>query len=141
MKSKNILVAGCGVLGGTLAGILSAQMHNVTIIDENSDSFRKLPPAFGGFKVIGDATEVKLLEKAGIETTDMVIVTTDRDNVNSMVGQIAKTVYNVPEVYIRLYNVSKEEILSDTGIKVILPSKLSLQEFQALSLMELKEVW
>ncbi|MEG1583559.1 MAG: TrkA family potassium uptake protein [Anaerovorax sp.] len=140
MKSKNILVTGCGLLGGTLAGVLSAQMHNVTIIDENPDSFRKLPPAYGGFKVTGDATEVKLLEKAGIETADMVIATTERDNVNSMVGQIAKTVYNVAEVYIRLYDVSKEEILSDTGIQVILPSKLSLQEFQVLSGMELKEV-
>lgn len=140
MKSKNIIVAGCGVLGGTLAGALSAQMHNVTIIDEHTGSFRKLPPSYGGFKISGDATEVKLLIKAGIETADMVIVATDRDNVNSMVGQIAKTIYNVAQVFIRLYDVSKEEILRDTGIQVILPSRLSLMEFEALSGMELKEV-
>lgn len=43
-----ILIIGCGRLGASIANALSNRNKNVTIVDVNKDSFRKLSPSFSG---------------------------------------------------------------------------------------------
>lgn len=139
-KSQVILIIGCGRLGASLAGMLSAQRFNVTVIDKDGDSFRKLPQNFSGYTLDADATDIDTLARVGIAETDMVIVTTESDNINSFIAQIASRIYNVPKVYIRLNDTEKEKLIDGFNIEVIYPFKLSIEEFQRLSAVDLSEV-
>ncbi len=132
-KTKTVLIAGCGRLGSRLAGALSEQGYDVTIIDPDPDSFRKLPAAYTGFQMIGDATDVDVLEAAGIKRADIFLAAANRDNINSMVAQIASVIYGVREVFIRLYDTDKKRLLTGLNIQAIFPADLSLAEFERLS--------
>ena len=135
-KQKEVLIAGCGRLGGSLAGVLSDQGYNVTIVDKDAESFRKLPPTFTGFQIEGDATDIDVLVKAGIEKADIVMATANDDNSNSMITQIASVIFGVNKVYARFYDTDKQNILKGLNIQAILPSMLSVHEFEKMNATE-----
>ncbi len=139
VKNKSILITGCGRLGGSIAGALSEQGYKVTVIDHDKEAFRKLPPSFSGFQIIGDATDLDVLLNAGIRDTDILMATANRDNVNLMISQIGSVIYEVKQVYIRLYDMENQKILDGLHIHPIFPAKLSIQEFERLSAIEIEE--
>lgn len=136
-QKKTILVAGCGRFGASLAGTLSNHGYNVTIIDRDSGSFRRLPANFSGFEMRGDATDPDVLAETNIETAAMVVAATDNDNVNCMIAQIASRIYGVSEVFARLNDTDKEHLLIGTNIHAIYPFKLTMQEFRRLSTIDI----
>lgn len=138
-RKKSVIIAGCGKLGSSIAGSLSEQGYRVTIIDVDPLAFRKLSPDFSGFQIEGDATSVNVLVDAGIENVDILMATANRDNVNLMISQIASVIFGVKQVYARLYDVEKEQLLKGLNIEAIFPAKLSIQEFQRLSQIEIDE--
>ncbi|MFO7969158.1 MAG: NAD-binding protein [Bacillota bacterium] len=131
MKNKNkILVVGSGRLGASIAADLSAKGKDVIIIDKNGESFRKLDDEFGGYDLIGDATDLTVLEnEALIKEVNEVIVTTDSDNVNLFISHICFFVYDVPEVYVRLNDVDKGKLIENTTIRAIYPFNLSFEDY------------
>lgn len=122
--NSQILIIGCGRLGASIANDLSKENLNVTIIDINKDSFRKLPPSFSGLYIEGDATDISILKEAEIETTDILIVVTNKDNINILIAQMAKTMFHVNDVVARLYDVEKKCISDEFEIKTVYPSLL-----------------
>jgi len=132
-KTENIIVIGIGRLGAYLAGTLSERGFRVIAVDKLEDSFRKLPDNFSGYKVIGDGTDVNILKMADIENAYMVIVTTNKDNVNSLAAQIASRIYGIKQVYTRLNDIDKEKLIDGFNINVIYPFNLSIAEFNRLS--------
>ena len=48
-----IVILGCGRVGAHLAALLDANGHQVTVLDNDSYSFRRLPPTFGGNALFG----------------------------------------------------------------------------------------
>lgn len=135
-KKQFAIIVGCGRLGATLAGDLSYKGYDISIIDKNKDAFYELPDHFSGYQINADGTDTGILENVGITKATMLLALTDNDNINSMVAQIAKRIYNVPNVYVRLNNPDLEELIKDDGIKVIYPFKLSVDEFERLSLID-----
>lgn len=138
-KNKTVLIAGCGRLGSSIAGALSERGYKVTIIDFDPGAFRKLPPSFTGFQMQGDATDVDVLINAGIQNTDILMSTANRDNVNMMISQIGSVIFNVKQVYIRLYDLDKQQLLDGLNIHAIFPAKLSVMEFERLSAIDIGE--
>ena len=62
-----ILIAGGGKVGANLARVLLAQgKHEVTLIEQRHDRFERLEREFEHQVLIGDATEIFVLERAGI---------------------------------------------------------------------------
>ncbi len=129
-KKDNIIVIGCGRLGSTIAGNLSDINKNLMIVDMDQSSFRKLSSSYGGLTKEGDGTDIDLLESIGIAKTDIVIASTDEDDINILISQIAKVIYKVPDVITRIYDTSKAITCEDFGIHVISPTTLSIKEFQ-----------
>jgi trk system potassium uptake protein TrkA len=119
-----VLIMGCGRVGGRLAGLLDADGHEVTILDINSQSFRRLPAEFNGTPLIGNGTDEEVLKKAGIEDTDIFVAITQGDNRNIMASQIAKHVFNVPRVVCRIYDPLREELYNTLGIEAISPTTI-----------------
>ena len=127
-----VLVAGCGRLGANIASVLSAQGKDVVVLDVASTAFRKLSPDFGGFSIQGDATDLTMLERAGIEKAGIVVAATNDDNTNVMIAQIASKIFAVPKVISRLYDTEKEIVYQEYPIRLIYPSRLSISEFEKL---------
>jgi trk system potassium uptake protein TrkA len=122
-----ILIMGCGRVGARLASMLDEDGHEVTILDIDTYSFRRLPPSFGGTALYGNGIDEEALKKAGIEDMDVFVALTQGDNRNVMSCQIAKHVFNVPRVVCRIYDPLREEMYAALGLETISPTKIFSQ--------------
>jgi trk system potassium uptake protein len=62
-----VVILGCGRVGSTLALMLDAEGHQVSVIDKDPDAFRRLGEHFRGQTVTGLGIDVEVLKEAGIE--------------------------------------------------------------------------
>ncbi len=121
-KKLYIFIIGCGRLGAYIANRFSYQGHSVVVIDSNRSSFDHLDLHFSGFKIEGDATEVQVLKQAKVDKADLFLATTNDDNINLMVAQVAKKIFHVPRVMARVYIPDRESIYNELGIETICPT-------------------
>lgn len=104
----NAIVVGCGRVGSQLATLLSIDGHNVTVIDKDSNAFRRLGTAFNGVTLRGLGFDEDILDEAGIQECDTFAAVTNLDNTNLMAAEVARKIFNVPHVVARLYNPTRE---------------------------------
>ncbi len=99
-----ILIAGGGKVGANLARVLLAQgKHEVTLIEQRHDRFERLEHEFEHQVLIGDATEIFVLERAGIaRPPDIVAALTGDDEDNLIICQLSKEKYGVQKVIARV---------------------------------------
>jgi len=114
-----IIIVGCGRVGSELANLLQNEDHNVVVIDNDPDSFRRLGSKFNGITLTGDGFDTELLKEAGIDKADAFCVVTNGDNTNIMVAQVAKTLFKVPKVIARVYDPKRAHIYKHLGLNVI----------------------
>jgi trk system potassium uptake protein TrkA len=119
-----VVIMGCGRVGGRLAGLLDIEGHEVTILDLEDYSFRRLPPEFKGTALVGNGTDEDALKKAGIEKADAFIALTQGDNRNIMACQIAKHIFNVPRVLCRTYDPLRRELFGALGLETFSPTTI-----------------
>ncbi len=122
-----IIIMGCGRVGARLATLLDSEEHQVTILDTNTYSFRRLPPTFNGTALVGNGLDEEALKKAGIEQADAFVVVTQGDNRNVMAAQIAKHIFNVPKVICRIYDPLRRDLYSTLGLEAISPTTVFAQ--------------
>ena len=122
-----VIIMGCGRVGAHLSGLLDNDGHQVTILDINDYSFRRLPPAFNGTALLGDGTDEEVLRKAGMEEADAFIAVTQGDNRNVMAAQIAKHIFNVPRVICRFYDPLRKELYESLGLETFSPTTIIAQ--------------
>lgn len=123
----NVIIMGCGRTGGSVAALLDAEGHKVTIVDTDSSRLRKLPQSFGGNALHGDGTSIDFLKGTGIEEADVFVALTHSDNRNIMAAQIAKHIFAVPKVVCRIYDPLREELYRSLGMETICPTRLVRQ--------------
>ncbi|MDO4559257.1 MAG: TrkA family potassium uptake protein, partial [Planctomycetia bacterium] len=104
-----IVVVGCGRLGSHLANQLSGMGHSVVAIDQEETAFSRLSSDFSGFRITGDATQTSVLREAKVHKASVLIATTHHDNVNLMVAQVAKKIFNTPTVLARVFDPQREK--------------------------------
>lgn len=124
-----IIIVGSGRLGSLLARRLSSLGSSVVVIDKREGAFDSRAPEFSGFQIIGDAAEMEVLRQAKIERADCLLAVTNQDNLNLMVAQVAKIMFNVPKVMARIYDPAHEAMYRQFGIETISPTKLSADAF------------
>jgi trk system potassium uptake protein len=122
-----ILIMGCGRTGAQLAAMLDSDGHQVTILDIDDYSFRRLPPDFKGTALVGDGTDDETLKKAGIEGSDAFIAITQGDNRNIISAQIAKHIFKVPKVILRIYDPLRRELYNTLGLEAFSPTVIFAQ--------------
>lgn len=119
------VVVGCGRLGAGIADTLYDEGEDVVVVDKDKDSFRKLSSSFGGLSIEGNGMDLDILDSVELKRADTLIAVTDNDNVNIMISQLAKEVFNVRKVIARLSDPQRSCIYQDFGIETICPSVLS----------------
>lgn len=127
-ESLFVVVVGCGRLGSLVADRLSQAGHHVTVIDNREAAFAALSPDYSGFRIEGDATEFACLREADVGQADVVVVATESDNINLMVGQVAKELFGVQRVIARVSEPAREEIFYDLGLDTICPARIVGEE-------------
>jgi trk system potassium uptake protein TrkA len=85
-----IVIVGAGEVGSTTAASLSED-HKVVVVDIDPELVESLPYDMDVLPVEGDASEMETLEEAGIGESDMLIASTNNDEVNIIACGIAKT--------------------------------------------------
>lgn len=116
------VIMGCGRVGARVAGLLDHTGNDVTVIDTDSRAFRRLPAGFGGETIIGTGIDEDILRKAGIEDADAFIAVTNGDNRNIMAAQVARLIFNVPEVVCRIYDPVREDTYRRLGLTTVCPT-------------------
>src|SRR5256885_14996846 len=98
-----VLIAGGGKVGANLTRSLLRGGNEVTLIEQRSYRFEKLEAEFEHQVVRGDATELFVLERAGIKRPpDLLIAATGDDEDNIVICQLAREKYGVPKVIARV---------------------------------------
>jgi trk system potassium uptake protein len=124
-----IVIVGCGRLGSILANQLSRVGHLVVVIDKDEATFNNLSSDFSGFRLEGDATRISVLKEAKIKSASVLFAATHEDNVNLMVAQIARKVFNVPHVLARVFDSRREQVFDKLGIETICPTSVAAEMF------------
>jgi len=122
-----VIIMGCGRVGAQLASLLEKDGHQVTALDKDDNSFRRLPPDFKGTALLGNGLDEEVLKKAGIEETDAFIAVTQGDNRNVMAAQIAKEIFGVPKVICRIYDPLRSDLYTMLGLEAISPTTVFAQ--------------
>ena len=98
-----VIVAGGGKVGANVARSLLRMGHEVTLIEQRPYRYERLEEEFEHQVLLGDATELHVLEKAGIaRPPDLVLAVTGDDEDNLVICQIAREGYSVPKVIARV---------------------------------------
>ncbi len=122
-----IIIMGCGRVGAQLASLLDKEGHQITALDKDAASFRRLPPDFKGTALLGNGLDEEVLKKAGIEEADAFIAVTQGDNRNVMAAQIAKEIYGVSKVICRIYDPLRSDLYTMLGLEAISPTTIFAQ--------------
>jgi trk system potassium uptake protein TrkA len=110
------VIVGCGRVGATMARMLEAGGHDVTIIDVVTRAFDRLPAAFRGNAVRGDGTDEDTLRRIGAEGADVFLALTEGDNRNVMAAQLALEALGIHRVYAKINDPVRAQAYAELGI-------------------------
>ena len=114
-----VIIVGCGRVGAELARLLSTEGHNVVVVDRKESTFTRLGDAFNGITLKGSGVSTKTLQDAGIEKTDVFCALTNSDNINIMASQVARGIFKVPRVIVRIYDPQRAGVYKTLGLDVL----------------------
>ncbi|HEY5656729.1 MAG TPA: Trk system potassium transporter TrkA [Myxococcota bacterium] len=104
-----ILIVGGGLVGSTLADKLSRDGHDVSLIDDDHARVRELSETLDVRVIEGNGATAPTLRRAGIEEADLVVATSNSDEVNMIVGLLASALFNVSRIIVRLRDPNHSE--------------------------------
>jgi len=133
-----ILIVGCGRVGASLARTMLKEGHDVSCLDEDPEAHARLEinlykawEDMGGQFTVGAALEVEALTAAGIEKADVFVASTDGDNTNIIISQIAKRRFNVPTVIARILDPLRAEWYERQGVHTICPTRIAVEMLES----------
>ena len=116
-----IIVVGCGNVGSMLARTLSAEGHNITVIDSNPVTVKALSNELDIMAITGNGSTLEVLVDAGAENADLLIAVTDSDERNLLCCLISKkcgTKNTIARVRNPEYKNEIEFIKNDLGLSL-----------------------
>lgn len=114
-----VIVAGAGKVGVNLTRELLDQGHEVTLIEGSRQRYLGVEQMLEHNVLYGDASELWVLERAGIERAEMVIAVTGDDEDNILICQVAKEKYKIGRIIARVNNPSNRPHFDLLGIKPV----------------------
>ena len=115
---KYIIIVGCGKIGKLLAIELS-KTANVVVVDKSHKNIDSLGDDFNGKKIWADVLDVSNLEAAGVGEADAIFLLTGNDNLNLVVGKVAKRKYKVKKVVLQVNDTVKKKIFNEEGLTIV----------------------
>jgi trk system potassium uptake protein len=133
-----VLICGCGRVGSSVAKTMLAEGHEVSVLDEDPEAIALLERGqeeswedMGGSFTVGTALEVDALVEAGIERADAFVASTDGDNTNLVIAQIAQRRYSIPKVVVRVLDPARAEWYAEQGLMTVCPTQTAIELLEA----------
>jgi len=133
-----VLIVGAGRVGSSLAKRALDAGHEVSVLDEDPLSHERLDKNVtdswedsGGQFTVGTALEIDALLEAGIEHADAFVASTDGDNTNLVIAQIARRRFNVDRVVVRVLDPYRAKWYAEQGIQTICPTQTAIELLEA----------
>jgi trk system potassium uptake protein TrkA len=112
-----VVIAGAGKVGWNLARELMAKRHEVTVIESDRSRYLTVEQELEHAIQYGDATELWVLERAGINRADLTIAVTGDDEDNLLICQLAKEKYLCERIIARVNNPRNRQYFELLGIQ------------------------
>jgi trk system potassium uptake protein TrkA len=112
-----VVIAGAGKVGWNLARELIAKDHEVTVIESERSRYLTVEQELEHAIQYGDATELWVLERAGINRADLTIAVTGDDEDNLLICQLAKEKYLCERIIARVNNPRNRQYFELLGIQ------------------------
>jgi trk system potassium uptake protein TrkA len=132
-----VMIVGAGRVGSAVAKSALAAGHEVSVLDEDPLSHERLDAGqsqswegSGGQFTVGTALELDALVQAGIERADVFIASTDGDNTNLIIAQIAQRRFNVERAIVRVMDPARASWYGEQGLHTISPTKHAIEMFE-----------
>jgi trk system potassium uptake protein len=132
-----VLIVGAGRVGSAVARHALAGGNEVSVLDEDPLSHERLDAGqaaswedAGGRFTVGHGIEIEALLEAGIESADLFIASTDGDNTNLTIAQIAQRRFEVPRVIARVADPARATWYAEQGLETISPTKVAIEMFE-----------
>src|SRR3954469_9522217 len=136
-----VLVVGAGRVGASVATKALRGGHTVSVLDEDPLSHERLDVELGqgweeagGRFTIGTALEMDALTEAGIEEANVFIASTNGDNTNLVVSQIAQRRFEVPKVIARVLDPRRAAWYAEQGLQTICPTAIAIEQLERAAL-------
>jgi trk system potassium uptake protein len=121
------VVIGCGRVGSAIALQLHQEGWDVSVIDEREEALTRLGTDWPGGFVVGHGMDTDVLHRAGIEDADAVIVGTNGDNTNLVIGQVAQKRFNIETTVIRVLDPARAVLYSELGLWTVCPTQTAIK--------------
>jgi trk system potassium uptake protein TrkA len=121
-----VLIIGCGRVGSTVAKRLASEGWDVTAVDEKESALSRLGEDWTGGFVVGHGMDTNVLREAGIEDADAVVVATDGDNTNIIIGQVAQKRFGVDCTVVRILDPARADFYAQRGMRTICPTSTAI---------------
>jgi trk system potassium uptake protein len=129
-----VLIVGCGRVGSSIAKTMLGEGHEVSVLDEDPESLALLEKGqdkswedMGGMFTVGTALEIDALLEAGIERADAFVASTDGDNTNLVIAQIAQRRFEIPKVVVRVLDPARAQWYAEQGLSTVCPTKVAIE--------------
>ncbi len=128
-----VLIVGCGRVGSSLARRMLAEGHTVSCLDRDPEAHARLEAGLdeawedrGGVFTVGAALEADALETAGIQQANAFVASTNGDNTNIVIAQIAQQRYGVDRVVARILDPARASFYRDRGMEIVCPTRTAI---------------
>ena len=136
-----VVIVGCGRVGSTVAKKMLSEGHEVSVLDEDPEAINQLEKGetatwedLGGRFTVGTALEIDALLEAGIDRADAFIASTDGDNTNLVIAQIAQRRFDVENVVVRVLDPARAAWYEQQGLRTVCPTKIAIAELESAGL-------
>jgi trk system potassium uptake protein TrkA len=121
------IVIGCGRVGASIAHGLREEGWDVVAVDEKEEALSRLGEHWDGGFVVGHGMDTSVLRRAGIDEADAVVVSTDGDNTNIVVGQAVQKLFGVECVVVRLLDPARAAFYATQGLRTVCPTSNAIE--------------
>ena len=113
---------GVGRVGSSIAQELDRDGWDVVAVDEREEALGRLGEDWRGGFIVGHGIDVDVLRAAGIEDAEAVVVATDGDNTNLVIGQVAQKRFGIDCVVVRVLDPARAEFYAARGLRTVCPT-------------------
>jgi trk system potassium uptake protein TrkA len=121
------IVIGCGRVGSSVAHELRRDGWDVVAVDEKEEALSRLGESWDGGFVVGHGMDSSVLRRAGIEEADAVVVSTDGDNTNIVVGQVVQKRFGIDCVVVRILDPNRAAFYASQGMRTFCPTSTAIE--------------
>jgi trk system potassium uptake protein TrkA len=133
-----VLIVGSGRVGSAIAKSMLAEGHEVSVLDEDPEAIALLNRGqtqswedLGGRFTVGTALEIDALREAGIGQADAFVASTDGDNTNLVIAQIAQRRFEVDRVVVRVLDPARARWYAEQGLQTVCPTQTAIELLEA----------